>query len=170
MTSGPERRYFDSNAIIHYVYNDPDAGPVVEALLQEAAAGEWRVVVSAVSVVEVTRPRFKSVDPAKQATILAFFEQPYIYIRDLDFILAEKAHNLLIDYLWLHTRDAAHLAAAIDTGCGIFYTYETEIIDKFNGEHGLLVQRPEMPKKPELSDLPLFQPSNETGSHAGPDS
>lgn len=170
MTRALSRRYFDSDTIIRYVYNDPDTGPIVDALLGEAASGEWTLVVSAISLLEITRPRGKAPDPSKHATILAFFEHPFIFVREIDLFLAEKARDLLFDYLWLHPRDAAHLAAAIDTKCETFYTYEGEIIDRFNGEHGLLVRRPEMPKTPELSDLPLFRSSNGPVSHAGPNS
>lgn len=165
MAKGLPRRYFDSDIIIRYVHNDPDAGPVVEALLQEEDAGRWTLVVSAVSMLEVTRPRNQPVDPAKYATILSFFDNSYIFVRELDILLAEKAQKLIYDYLRLHQKDAAHLASAIDTDCDIFYTYENEIIEKFDGEHGLRVQRPEMPTKPETTEhpgtvpLPLFDRS-----------
>lgn len=157
MAKGRPRRYFDSDIIIRYVYNDPDVAPVVEALIEEAKAGDWRLVVSALSMLEVTRPRNQPVDPAKYATILAFFENQYIFTRELDILLVQKAQKLIYDYLWLHPMDAAHLAAAIDMGCEIFYTYENKIIEKFDGEHGLKVRRPEMPVNPEprVTAIPL---------------
>jgi len=159
MAKGLPRRFFDSDAIIHFINGEPDAGPVVGALMEEASAGQWTLVVSAVTMLEVTRQKSKPVDPTKYAKIMSFFENPYVFVRELDILLAEKAQKLIYYYLWLHPNDAAHLAAAIDTGCEVFYTYDEELINRFDGEQGLRVQRPEMPKKTDLTDLPLFQQS-----------
>lgn len=135
------RRYFDSDTIPRLVENAPEA-PIIEALVAEASAGQWTLVVSAVSMLEVTRERHRPVDPTKYARILSFFEHPFIFVRELDLLLTEQALRLIYDYLWLRPKDAAHLAAALDTGCRTFYTYDEELIRRFHGERGLHVQRP----------------------------
>lgn len=157
MAKRKPRRYFDSDVLIRYFEGDREAAPIVQALLDEAQSEKWTVAVAAHSLLEVTRPKNKPVDPAKVAKITSFFEQDYVHVRDLDVTLAENALRLIYGYLWLHPLDAAHLAAAIDMKCEVFYTFEDEIVERFNGEQGLAVQRPERPKGPEISDLPLFQ-------------
>jgi predicted nucleic acid-binding protein len=142
------RRYFDSDTIIRYVENDADAHPVVHALINEAADGRWNLVVSTLTLLEVTRRRNLPVDPTKHAAILLFFDNPFIFIRELDKPLVDEALKLIYDYLWLYPPDAAHLAAAIDMKCEIFYTYDVKMIEKFDGEHGLRVRQPEMPETP----------------------
>jgi predicted nucleic acid-binding protein len=149
------RRYFDSVTIIRYVENDTEAQPVVQALINEASAGSWVLVVSALTLLEVTRRPGMPVDPAKHATILRFFDNPYIFVRELDILLVEQAQKLIYDYLWLYPQDAAHLAAAIDTRCEVFYTYDAELIRRFDGERGLRVQRPEMPERALQVELPM---------------
>lgn len=138
------RRYFDSDTILRLVENAPEA-PSIEALITEAEAGQRTIVVSVVSMLEVTRERNRPVDPSKHARILSFFVRPFIFVRELDLLLTENALRLIYDYLWLRPNDAAHLAVAIDTGCGIFYTYDEELIRRFDGERGLRVQRPSEP-------------------------
>lgn len=148
MAKGVPRRYFDSNTIVRFVENHVASASVVEALLKEAKAGAFTVVVCANSLVEVTRDRNRPVDPAKRAKILEFFENPYIFVRDVDQYLAESALELIYGYLWLRPMDAVHLAAAIDTNCEIFYTFDLDIIGKFNGEKGLSVAKPTVPSTP----------------------
>jgi predicted nucleic acid-binding protein len=135
------RRYLDSDVITRFVENAPEAA-TIERALREAADGRWTAVICANSMLEVSRAPNHPVDPAKFARVTAFFENDYSFRRDLDVLLAERALRLIYDYLWLRPMDAAHLAAAIDTGCEIFYTYDAELLRKFDGEHGLLVVRP----------------------------
>jgi predicted nucleic acid-binding protein len=110
--------------------------------MSKAASGQRRIVVSAGSLLEVTRERNKPVDLSKQARITSFFERSFVVVRDLDRVLARNAQGLIYDYLWHHPIDAAHLATAIDTGCQVFYTYDRELIDGFDNERGLRVLEP----------------------------
>lgn len=60
------RRYMDSDVIVRLVENRPEA-QIIERLEFEASEGSWTIVVSALSVIEVsTRPailRWESVLP-----------------------------------------------------------------------------------------------------------
>jgi predicted nucleic acid-binding protein len=141
MADRPERRYFDSDVITRFLENRPER-EIIESLVDEAASEQWTLTVSAITLLEVTRERNKPVDPSKHARIESFFENEYILIRNLDVPLAERAQRLIYDYLWLYPMDAAHLATAIDTGCQIFYTYDRQLIDKFDNERGLRVIEP----------------------------
>lgn len=159
MANQPPRRFFDSDVLTRLLENREEA-ETIEALVYEAAAGRWTLVVTSVTLLEVTRQR-NSFDPAKHARVMSFFENDYIFVRELDLLLTEKAIKLIYDYTWLHPMDAAHLAAAIDMGCQVFDTYEEQLIDRFHEEHGLSVQEPEQPFDAEivdLTDLPLFGP------------
>lgn len=152
MEIGPPRRYFDSDVIIRLVENRPEAESI-EALIRQAVAGDWKLVISSLSMLEITREPGKPVDPTKYATILSFFENDFIFVRELDLILMERALRLIYNYLWLRPNDAAHLAAAIDTGCQVFYTYDRALIDKFDREHGLRVVQPDTPVNEATADL-----------------
>ena len=143
MIDRPAYRYFDSDVITRLLENRPEA-QIIESLADEAASGRWTLVISAITLLEVTRERNKPVDPIKQARVESFFESAYILVRNLDFLLAGSARRLIYDYLWLHPTDAAHLATAIDVGCDVFYTYDQDLIDKFDNERGLRVIRPDM--------------------------
>lgn len=155
------RRFFDSDVVTRLVENrDPELR--IQTLVQEAASGNWTLVLSTVSMLEVTRETGRPVDPSKYARILEFFENDFIFMRELDVLRAEKALRLIYDYLWLRPNDAAHLAAAIDMGCQVFYTYDDELISKFDNEHGLRVVRPgtavsvSIRGDVDIEELPLF--------------
>ncbi len=161
MAKRQARRYFDSDVVTRLVENrDPELS--IQTLVQEAASGNWTLVLSTISMLEVTRETGKPVDPSKYARILEFFENDFIFMRELDVLLAEKALKLIYDYLWLRPNDAAHLAAAIDMDCQVFYTYDDELIDKFVQEHGLRVVRPgtgvsiAVRTNADIDELPLF--------------
>lgn len=160
MANRPPRRFFDSDVLNRLLENRGEAD-TIEALVQQAASGRWTIVVTSVTLLEVTRPR-NLFDPAKLARVMSFFENDYVFVRELDLLLTEKALKIIYDYTWLHPMDAAHLAAAIDMGCQVFYTYEEELINRFHKERGLSVQKPDQAIEAvptdltDLTDLPLF--------------
>jgi predicted nucleic acid-binding protein len=147
------RRYFDSATIIRYVMNAPEAA-IIDRLLEEAAAKRWQLVVCAVSFVEVSRSPNEPVDLARFARIHSFFDNDYIYPQEVDRLLADDALKLIYDYSWLRPMDALHVAAALRTGCEVFYTYDGDLLTRMNGERGLRVEVPELPPEPEPEPEP----------------
>jgi uncharacterized protein len=139
--SGP-RRYVDANVIIRFIQNDPAYKEDIQRLLDLAAAGVFVVTVAAVTLVEVTRSPGLPVDSARIPIIASFFENEYILVRDIDRSLASRAVVLIQNHAWLHPIDALHVAAAIDTGCDTFYTFDEELIRRLDGLYGLRFMRP----------------------------
>lgn len=135
------RWYLDACVITRLLENHPDA-PAIRDVMQLAEAGLATIVVNTIMLIEVTRERHRPIDPAKTAMILRFFERSCVYMEDFHQPLARQSFDLIYDYLWLKPHDAAHLATAIARQCQVFYTYDSELLDKFNGEHGLQVIRP----------------------------
>jgi len=119
-------------------------------------------------MLEVTREAGRPVDLTKYARVSEFFENDYIFVRELDVLLADSALKLIYHYLWLRPNDAAHLAAAIDTGCQVFYTFDDELVNRFDGEHGLRVVKPgtsvSLGVPGELQELPLFNRPDDVDS------
>jgi hypothetical protein len=155
MPRGPARRYFDSDVILRFVENRPEKA-IISPLIVEAERNQWTIVVSSISIVECSR-RPNSFDPVKRIKLLEFFEHDFVFVRDLDTTLATSATDLMYDYNWVDPMDAAHLAAAIDLQCQMFYTYDGELIDKFSGERGLTVCNPGVAPSSSYDGLPLLE-------------
>lgn len=153
-----QSRYIDSVALTRLAENGEGADDV-ERILQEAAARQYILVISSLTLIEVTRERNKPVDPVKAAKIAQYFENDYFSVRDFHRKLANDAVNLIYDYLWLHPKDAGHLATALEAECVCFYTYDDDLLNRFNGQRGLQVLRPGEPLTNALTvvdELPLF--------------
>lgn len=170
MTKRLARRYFDSDVIIRFVMNRPESS-IIQRLIEDAAAKRWQLVVCAVSFVEVTRSPRGPVDLARFARIHDFFDNEYFFVQEVDRVLAEQALGLIYDYNWLYPKDALHVAAAIRTGCDVFYTYDCDLLRRMNGERGLRVEEPELSPEPEPELEPVPGPITLSmfGSDGAPD-
>lgn len=129
-----ERVYFDSCVFIELLQKKmPDRLACCLDLVARAKKGEFVIVTSTVSVVEVSGRRAGETDRKDVALrakreketrqILDFFENPYIVLRALDRRMAEEAQRLT----WRHgikNLDAIHVVTALANKCTIFYTYD----------------------------------------------
>jgi predicted nucleic acid-binding protein len=153
MAKVPPSRYFDASVIIKYVMNDPETAETIHRLLIEAREGKWKVAITPLVMVEVTRERGKPVDLTRAAIIEQFFDNEFFFIREIDAELANTARRLIFDHIHLRPIDALHLAAAIDLDCDVLYSYDDDLL-QMDGEYGLRVERP---RDMEISELPLFR-------------
>ena len=142
MADQRSRRYFDSDVIIHLIENHPDHAATIEMLIEQARDGEWRLIVSAISMVEVTRSPNRPVDLARFARIHSFFESPFILVGDVSVFLASQARDLIYNHPWLYPMNPIRLAAAIDASCEMGYTCDRELIRRLDGEYGLRIMAP----------------------------
>lgn len=156
MTKRPPTRYFDSTVIIKYVTNDRETADTIHTLIEEARSGAWRIAISPIVMVEVTRERDKPVDLARAAKIEAFFDNDFFYIREVDAELGKAARKLIYHHLHLRPNDALHLAAAIDLSCDVLYSYDTDLL-RLDGEHGLRIEKP---REYDRANHPLLVPLN----------
>src|SRR5665648_328046 len=98
----------------------------------------------------MTRPR--PIDLNRWAKMMSFFDYPFVTPVDFDVFLGIETQKLLLDYPWLKHMDAAHLAAAIHWECECLYTFDDELVRRFNGEKGLTVCTPATTVGRDLSD------------------
>jgi predicted nucleic acid-binding protein len=100
-----------------------------QKLLDEAARGQFQVVTSRLSLVEVTRKRGEGVLKDQRAKIEAFFNHNYILLVELDPRVIEDARDLIWAHNSLRPYDAVHLASALRAKCRVLYTYDDDLLD-----------------------------------------
>jgi predicted nucleic acid-binding protein len=129
----------------------------------KAKKGELNIVTSMLTITEVNK-----LDDLEKATgilredqsklILAFFENSYIHVRQLDRQTAELAHEFTRTHGLANT-DAIHVATAILSKVGVLYTYDASKgrrrgLLTHNLKIGIPPLRIERPPPPSLG--PLF--------------
>jgi predicted nucleic acid-binding protein len=161
MKPGTQRLYLDSCVITRWLTSRDQDARDVDQLIDLGRSGQAMLIVSTLTYIEVTRERHKPVDPRKMALVMQFFQNDYVYMADFHAIVAESAVKLIYDYLWLQPNDAGHLATAIELDCKAFFTYDDDLLRKFDGERGLQVRKPGdlIPESPiDSTGLPLLTP------------
>lgn len=122
------RRYWDAKCFIALLNDEADA-QVCERILEQAKERQTQICVSPIVQVEVIRPRGSATPLAKELRdkVRAFFENDYIRWRIVDRKIANDAQQLCWDYP-LHPRDAIHLAVALDLGCDLLETSDSDLL------------------------------------------
>lgn len=140
-------RYWDSNAFIGWLAEEPDKADECRAVIRAAEEGKTQLVTSALTVAEVLWLRGEPRIPAESAEkVQRFFEHEYIVVNDLDRRLAEHAQRLV----WhqdIKPKDAVHVATAIDAGVDRMETFDEGLIKKSGtvGDPPLEIGRPNEP-------------------------
>jgi hypothetical protein len=87
----PSKVYWDSCCFIGLLQDEQDKGAALADLSQKAAVDDLVIVTSALAIAEVCKLPDTGLQPEDQAQkILAFFENPYIVVRSLDRMIAER--------------------------------------------------------------------------------
>lgn len=164
------RRYWDSYcflAILNAGSPDETHSQACELILNDARDGAIEIITSALTIVEVIRPKGspRPIPRDKEAKIRDFFENDYIHIRLVDREIADAARELC----WtsgVHPRDAVHLATALTLGCECFETNDPRLL-RLNGQVGnppLLIREPTWTGQLPLA--PADQPIEDTEEEA----
>ncbi|MGE0876593.1 MAG: type II toxin-antitoxin system VapC family toxin [Burkholderiales bacterium] len=147
-----DRRYWDSNAFLGWLNAESGKVEKCEAVLDAAEAGKLDIVTSAWTLTEVIKKKGeKPIPKTSEETIRAFFENPWIVVRNVDRFVAELARELI----WSHGLkgpDAVHLASALRLGLGTMDTFDDQLIG-LNGKLGkplLRIGHPNLPHTPDL--------------------
>lgn len=151
-----EFRYWDSNAFLGWLAEEPDKIGYCRPVIEAAEAGNVRILTSALTIAEVLWIRGRDRIPAgSAATVEAFFRHEWIVVRELDRFIAEDARALV----WNHNvkpKDAIHLATALKRDVAIeqLDTFDEPLIALSGklGEPPLIIGKPNME-----SVLPLFE-------------
>ena len=142
-----KRRYWDSDAFIGWLAEEPDKVDECRPVIQAADEGKTELVTSALTLAEVLWLRGKPPIPPEDAeTVQRFFEHEYIAVVDVDRTLAEEARKLV----WGHgiaPKDAIHVATAVDSEVDRMETFDKGLIKKSGqvGNPGLEIGRPNEP-------------------------
>jgi predicted nucleic acid-binding protein len=99
-------------------------------VLEAAEDGKIFIVTSALTIAEVLALKGKpSISSAKRQTVVAFFKQEYIIVRNITRRIAESAR----DYVWdfnVKPKDALHVATAVDAGLTLLNTFDASLQKK----------------------------------------
>jgi predicted nucleic acid-binding protein len=94
-----DRRYWDSNVFLGWFNGESEKVVQCEGILDAAEAGKLEIVTSAWTLTEVIKKKGeKPIPRSSEQLIRDFFEQPYIIIREVDRLVAERARDLI----WSH--------------------------------------------------------------------
>jgi predicted nucleic acid-binding protein len=140
-------RYWDSNAFIGWLAEEPDKVEECRAVIRVAEEGKTLLVTSALTLAEVLwlrgKPRIEA-DAAER--VQRFFEHEYIAVVDVDRTMAEEARKLV----WSHgiaPKDAIHVATAIDAEVDRMETFDEGLL-KQSGSIGSSVLEIGRPNEP----------------------
>ena len=158
-----EFRYWDSNAFLGWLAEEPDKVDHCRPVIRAAEAGKVKILTSALTIAEVLWIRGRNRVPSESAAkVEAFFRHQWIVVRELDRFIAEDARALV----WNHNvkpKDAVHLATALKRDVAIerLDTFDEPLIRLSGtlGEPPLIIGKPDME-----SALPLFEDDEDEGS------
>jgi predicted nucleic acid-binding protein len=148
-------RYWDSNAFLGWLKNEPDKASECETVLAAAEAGKIQIVTSALTLTEVIKMKGKTrITKDQEETIKAFFENEYIVVRDVDRFIAETARDLIWTHAALSPKDAIHIATAVRLKLSVLDTFDGPLI-KLSGKIGtpkIIIGRPHLPYQADMYD------------------
>jgi predicted nucleic acid-binding protein len=153
LTTSTPTRYWDANAFLGWLNDEPDKVDECESVLAAAEAGKAQIVTSALTLTEVIKMKGKPrLTKDSEEKIKAFFENDFIVVRDVDRFIAEKARDLIWNYSGLHPKDAIHVATAVMLKMNVLDTFDGPLI-KLSGKIGspkLTIARPHMPYQADM--------------------
>jgi len=122
---------------------------IVDHLLKQAQNGDFKIHISSFTLAEVHKKRnHEKLTNDEDEKILAFFENDFIVLIDVDRTNGEEANRICRD-LGLLPGDATHLACALRAGCDVLLAWDDRIT---NASHPRIrIEEPEI-----VGDLDLF--------------
>lgn len=144
--------YWDSDAFLGWLQEDPGKVELCAGTINRAKNGEVLIITSALTIVEVLWRRGGPRLPEDKAEILnRFFRRSYIRVRNVTRLVAEAAQSVV----WNHgimPKDAVHVATALDAQAIALETFDKELLKKSGiiGSPELIIRTPIPPKQSDL--------------------
>jgi predicted nucleic acid-binding protein len=118
----------DSDCTIYLVEHHPIWGPKVLTRIADLRAAGYEVAVSDLVRTECLAGPLHKGDAARLADFQAFLTDPDIRVLPLTASVCDRAAQLrAASNFTLKVPDCLHLAAAIEFGCGLFLTHDTQL-------------------------------------------
>jgi uncharacterized protein len=118
--------YLDANIVIYLVENHPVWGPKALARITQLRASGDQIAVGDASRLECLVGPYILSDPKILADYSAFFQAPDMTVFPLTAAVCEQAARIRATYS-VKPLDALHLATAIEHGCGLFLTNDSQL-------------------------------------------
>lgn len=123
-----KKPYIDSSGFISLIKMEEvkgiERGKIVKHVLTRASQGDYPIHTSTFTLAEVNKLRKEDRQPAGVSEkILAFFEQEYIKLIDVDRRIGEHANRFCQEF-GVYPADAVHLACAIRAGCDVLLAWD----------------------------------------------
>lgn len=123
-----ESVYWDANAFLGYLKEEPDKAEVCGHVLQAAENGLLVIVTSALTLAEVIYLKGSAKLPGEQrAKVDAFFKAEYISVRNVTRATTELARDLVWDSN-IKPKDAIHVATACLYRVPTLHTYDDQLL------------------------------------------
>ncbi|MFO1090418.1 MAG: type II toxin-antitoxin system VapC family toxin [Hyphomicrobiales bacterium] len=150
-----ERIYWDSDAFLGWLNNDPGKADKCGDVLQRAERGDVLIVTSALTLAECLWMRGQAKVPQEKAQFVRrFFRRSNIRVYNVTRRLAEDAQDLV----WgngIKPKDAIHVATALHLKVDALETFDADMIKKSGkvGDPLLKIRQPEPPRQARLEGL-----------------
>lgn len=133
----PERRLWDSSAIIAYLAGEAEHADALTGVINEAQHGNIQIMVSILATIEVAYLRGAD-NEISEATILDFFGRDFVTQISIDARVSAIARRLVRTYRGdqrLKPPDATHFASAVAWSIPVLETTDPDLL-KLSGREG----------------------------------
>lgn len=134
--------YWDSNAFLAWLQNEPEHEAACRDTLQAAQSGEFLIVTSALTIAEVLWLRGGPKLGEDKAEILnRWFRRSFIRVVNLDRKTAQDAQR----FVWengIKPKDSVHVATAVQFECPVLETFDKPLIKKGLDLDDLVIREP----------------------------
>src|SRR5229473_5011246 len=118
-----KKPYLDSSVFIAWIKGEivkkVERKKIVDHILKLAQQGQFKIYISTFTLAEVHKKRnHQKLTNDQDEKILAFFENDFFELIDVDRTIGEEANRICRDY-GLLPADAVHLACAIRAQCDV---------------------------------------------------
>jgi predicted nucleic acid-binding protein len=144
--------YWDSDAFLGWLQQEPGKVELCEGTIERAEQGEVVIFTSALTIAEVLWLRGAPPIPQQKADIVRkFFRRSYIRVRNVTRAVSEAAQDLV----WnngIKPKDAIHVATALDARAAALETFDEGLLSKSGsvGTPSLPMRKPIPPAQKKL--------------------
>ena len=138
-----DRIYWDSNAFLAWLQNEPGREAACRDTLDAAQNGAFLIITSALTLAEVLwlkgAPRLTE---DKADLLNRFFRRSSIRVVNLDRRIAQRAQRLVWES-GIKPKDSVHVASGLQYECPVLETFDLPLIQKGVDLEGIEIREPQ---------------------------